>query len=156
VDEDERTNALGLLNFAHSYWEAAVVLQNTPRVATHQDSPRDYLYYHAIELYLKAYLRLNGYTVEQLRKIGHSIHKLHEAAVEKGLSQVSEDATVIALIRDNYLESRYIRTGPFQRPYPESLWGLCFVLHDEIEPQVNAAWNISRERQIPDLEDTSD
>jgi HEPN domain-containing protein len=147
---------MGLLSFAHSYWEAAVVLQKTPREAVHKDSPRDYLYYHAIELYLKAYLRLKGFNVVQLRKIGHGIHKLHEAAIKNGLSYVSEDAAVIALIGENYLASRYISTGFFQRPLPEALWGICYVLHDEIEPQVNEASNITRKRPIPYLEDDSD
>lgn len=151
MEEDERTNAMGLLSFAHSYWEAAVVLQNTPREAVHRDSPRDYLYYHAIELYLKAYLRLKGRSVAQLRKIGHGIDKLHAAAVEAGLTDDPEDRAVIACIGDNYLPSRYIRTGAFRRPTPEALWGVCRVLHGEIEPQINAAWKVARLRPIPHI-----
>lgn len=128
-----------------------MVLHNTPREAVHRDSPRDYLYYHAIELYLKAYLRLKGLTVAQLKKIGHGIDKLHAAAVEAGLTDDPEDREVIADIGDNYLPSRYIRTGAFRRPTPEALWGVCRVLHAEIEPQVNATWKVTRVRQIPNL-----
>ncbi|TKA95756.1 HEPN domain-containing protein [Cereibacter changlensis] len=154
--DDDRTNAMGLLNFAHSYWEAAVVLHNSPRLATHRDSPCDYLFYHAIELYLKAYLRLKGLTLEQLKEQGHSLQRLHNAAVREGLTDDPEDRDVICAIRDNYMSARYIRTGYFSRPSPEALWGVCRVLHGDIEPVVNAAWNVKRTRHIPYIVDPAE
>lgn len=153
MDKEERTNAMGLFSFAHSYWEAASVLQNTPRCATHPDSPRDYLYYHSIELYLKSYLRLKGYTLEKLRKIGHGIPSLHKEAISVGLSDDVQSHGIIASIGKNYLPARYIESGFFTRPRPEALWGVCYVLHAEIEPQVNAAFGVTRKRIIPYLLD---
>lgn len=156
MDDDERTNAMGLLSFAHSYWEAAVVLQNATRKAIHPDAPRDYLYYHAIELYLKSFLRLKGTTVRELERMGHRTGVLYTKAIAAGLSDDPTNAEVIGFIRTNYMPSRYILTGFFTRPHPNELWGVCSVLHDEVEPQVNRAFGITRKRKIPHLTEHGD
>lgn len=156
MDEEERTTAMGLFNFAHSYWVSAAVLGRTPRDATHKDAPVEYLYYHAIELYLKSFLRLKGYTLQRLKALGHSLPKLHNAAISHGLLADAEDREVISLIPDNYLSSRYIRSGFFTKASPEALWGVCRLLHEDIEPIMNAAYNMSRRRSIPEFETDND
>jgi hypothetical protein len=39
--------------------------------ATHPESPAMFLYYHAIELYLKSFLRFHGVSAKRLQCIGH-------------------------------------------------------------------------------------
>ena len=153
LDDDKRTTAMGLFNFAHSYWCAAVVLQCTRMDATHPTSPRDYLYYHAIELYLKSYLRLQGFSVQKIVSIGHRHAKLYCTAVEAGLGAQRTYQDVMSRIPKNYLPSRYIKTGLYRVPSPDALWEVCRGLHDEIEPQVNAASGTHRIRVVPLLRD---
>jgi hypothetical protein len=66
-DEDSRSNPLGFFNLAESYWSAAGALENAKLKTTHPNSPISFLYYHAIELYLKAFLRLHGHSAKELR-----------------------------------------------------------------------------------------
>ncbi len=156
IEEDARTNPMGLFNYAHSYWVSAVALQRASLDCTHKDAPVDYLYFHAIELYLKSFLRLRGMTLGQLKKIGHSLTKLHAAAIAEGLTDDEEDRQVVALIDQNYMRARYIETGPFSKASPGALWGVCRVFHDEIEPLINRERGVSRKRSIPYPEDDED
>jgi hypothetical protein len=57
ADDNERTNSMGLFNTAEAYWMSAVALQAAKVRAGHASQPVRFLYYHAIELYLKAWLR---------------------------------------------------------------------------------------------------
>jgi hypothetical protein len=57
ITEEERTNALGLFNSAECYREAADILASEHAKALSFDHPIRYHFYHAIELYLKAFLR---------------------------------------------------------------------------------------------------
>ena len=51
---------LGFYNFAVSYHEGADLIADRGLKATHPESVAMFLYYHAIELYLKSFLRLRG------------------------------------------------------------------------------------------------
>jgi hypothetical protein len=115
ADNDGRTTSLGLFNTAESYWQAARSLKRRrkPR-GTHPHNPTRLLYYHALELYLKALIR-QKYSVAAMRdKFGHRLKRLAEEAGRMGLSFDDEDEAVIALIDDTdaIIEARYIRTGP--------------------------------------------
>jgi hypothetical protein len=55
--DDERTNALGLFNTARSYWRSAEHLSVARIEVTHPQAPITFLLCHALELYLKAFLR---------------------------------------------------------------------------------------------------
>jgi hypothetical protein len=55
-DEIERTSPLGLFNYARSYWRSAEYLHAAKLKLTHPSAPATFLFYHAIELYLKAFL----------------------------------------------------------------------------------------------------
>jgi hypothetical protein len=68
---------LGFYNFAVSYHMAADLVVVGGLKATHPESVAMFLYYHAIELYLKSFLRLWGDTAKRLRKIGHDFQTLH-------------------------------------------------------------------------------
>jgi hypothetical protein len=126
---EDRSSPLGLFNTAESYWQAGMALGTANLRTTHPSAPISFLYYHAIELYLKAYLKLNGYTSDQLRsrKFGHRICCLSEKSAEFGLRFDDEDNAVFSLIAttDAVIRSRYIETGYFTWPANEALQRTC-------------------------------
>jgi hypothetical protein len=135
-DVDDRSPPLGLFNTAESYWQAATALETANLRTTHPSAPISFLYYHAIELYLKAHLKLNGYTSDQLRsrKFGHRICCLSEKSAELGLRFDDEDSAVFSLIAttDAVIRSRYIETGYFRWPANEALQRTCRSLRKSV------------------------
>jgi len=129
MTRNERTNALGLFNFARSYRAAADKLRRTKLRATHRDSPVTFLYYHAIELYLKAFLRDHGTGVKRLRSIGHKYGVLRKRAAKKGLHFDDGDEEVIAMLAATseqlWSRSRYLETGFMRRPSLPALARTC-------------------------------
>ena len=86
IAAEERTNEVGLFNAAETYWRSAGALYAAKVKATHRLSPVLFLYYHAIELYLKAFLRGHGHSVAELRsKFGHRIGWLSDRAAQLGI-----------------------------------------------------------------------
>lgn len=139
TDADKRTNAIGLFNFANSYFAAAVGLQRLKIKTTHPDSPVDYLYYHSIELYLKSYLRARGCTVRDIsHRFGHKLQLAAQVARWLGLEFHEKDWELITLVAQggNQMASRYISTGFFTRPRHEALFGTCRSLHETIGLQL--------------------
>ena len=130
-NELERTTALGLFNAATSYWRAARCLQKRE---TENDAPRlasFVFYYHAIELFLKAFLENHGHTPKELasRKFGHSTAALEKRTSQLGLFFEDEDKEILSLMAktDAVIRSRYIQTGYFQWPHPDALNHACKV-----------------------------
>lgn len=77
--EDDRTTAVGLYHYARSYHDCTKVLEAAQVRTTHKDAPVSFLYFHAIELFLKAFLRLHGHTVEELEKrFRHDIKRMRK------------------------------------------------------------------------------
>jgi hypothetical protein len=101
-----------------------------------------FLYYHAIELYLKAFLRGNGHSAKELstRKYGHDIKNLSGRAAELGLWYMDEDKEVFSMIiaTDAVIRSRYIRTGYFSWPSPEMLFRTCVSLRESVSKDLSA------------------
>jgi hypothetical protein len=119
-DDAERTTSIGLYNYAGSYSGCAHALARVkPRGVTHPDEPINFLFYHSIELYLKAYLRFKGHTPKELasRKFWHDFGALTERAVELGLILNENDKTVLEFMRDTdaVLRARYIKVGAARR-----------------------------------------
>ena len=114
MDADDHTTREGLFNTAEAYRVSATVLGQHPAKVGHDDKPVQFLYSHAIELFLKALLR-QKYGVKTIRKqFGHNIKKLVAEAETLGLVVTCEDRDVLAVMEDTnvLLEMRYIRTGP--------------------------------------------
>jgi hypothetical protein len=63
----DRHAPIGWFNFAASYHAAADLIVDQGLKATHPESPAMALYLHAIELYLKSFLRLHGGTATSSR-----------------------------------------------------------------------------------------
>jgi hypothetical protein len=136
ITDEDRTNEVGLFNTAESYWKSAAALYEAKVKASHPLSPVLFLYYHAVELYLKAFLRGNGHSAKELRSknFGHRICCLTDRASALGLSFMDEDKEVFSIMgtTDALLRSRYIQTGAVNWPTPESLDRICRSLRESI------------------------
>ena len=71
ADHNDRTNSIGLFNTAEAYWLSASKLAAAEVRHGFADLPVRTLYYHAIELYLKALLRQH-YSVDELQSKGRT------------------------------------------------------------------------------------
>jgi hypothetical protein len=130
-DEDERTTAFGLFNFAHSYWRAAAALEKVEVKASHPDDPLWFLYCHAVELFLKAFLRTHGASARELRlRYGHSVRRLAKASEKVGLQLSDEQREVIRCMSTLGTSLRYIRIGSFTRPRLDALARTCKSFYD--------------------------
>ena len=141
TDEDSRTTAIGLFNYAASYWRSAEALEKAKVRVTHPDGPICFLYYHAIELYLKAYLRAQGHSVKELRRqFGHNVVKMRDEAMCHQLHFEYEDQVVLTYMgeTDAVIESRFLQTGFFQRPANEALNRTCRSLHRSVGEALKA------------------
>ncbi len=138
MSEEERTTAVGLFNYAHSYAASAIELENTRVDATHPDAVVYYLYFHAIELYLKSFLLAHGNDIEYLReKYGHNVLKLANASKDLGLTLEDVDEAVIDSMKqtDNVISTRYLRTGSHTLPTLNALQETCYRMHEQICPK---------------------
>lgn len=136
VGNGEETTPIGLFHFAHSYWRSAVALEKAEVKVTHPGSPIWFLYFHAIELYFKSFLRLHGLSVTELRsrKYGHRVCCLAEKSEEFGFHFDDEDREVLSLMAQMDLtDVRYLRTGAFRRPALEALHRTCKSFHQTVE-----------------------
>jgi DNA-binding transcriptional ArsR family regulator len=134
IDDDERTNAIGLFNTARSYWRSAAYLSAANLEVSHPAAPVTFLLCHAIELYLKAYLRATKCTLAQLKQLGHRVAKLAKAASDSGLQLEAEQAEILSHIdeADVAIEARYIVTGFKDRPTNEALSSVAEQLDKDI------------------------
>lgn len=137
-EDNERTTATGLFNYAVSYQESAKLLARTKiKGITHPDSPIEFLYVHSIELFLKAYLRLS-YDVSKITSIRHNFKKLVAVSVKQGMAISDSDRKILELIHTHNLNlnTRYITTG-FRANYPtiESLGEVCDHLQASVKEQ---------------------
>jgi HEPN domain-containing protein len=123
-EDNDRTTSMGLFNLAEAYRLSAMQLQASPVKVGHAESPVRFLYYHALELYLKALLR-QEHSVRTLssKKFGHKIQRLVKEAERLGLKVADEDRDVFSLVADTdaVIEARYIRTGFKRAPTLEGL-----------------------------------
>ena len=137
---EERTTPIGLFNFARSYWRSSEQLRASKPDVTHPDAPILFLFYHAVEIYLKAYVRSAGYNLQQLKDISHKITKAGSAARKEGLKLTTDDTELLALINsyDNVIRSRYITTGAHSRPEEDALSAFCEYLDKAVGERLTA------------------
>jgi hypothetical protein len=123
IDDDERTNSMGLFNTAEAWRLSAIALQSAKVTSGHADKPVQYLYFHALELYLKALLR-QKHSVDALeKKFRHKAKLIVEEAQTLGLVIEEHDAALLTLMGDTdvVIGSRYIKTGAKTLPTLEAL-----------------------------------
>jgi HEPN domain-containing protein len=113
----DEQNPLGYFNFADAYLEAARALSvaDNPRRVPHRQMPVSFLYYQAIELFLKAFLRLHKVSTTKLasKELGHKLGALAKQANGFGLRIKGLDTAALKFLdRTDAIEnSRYIRAG---------------------------------------------
>jgi hypothetical protein len=131
---EDCTTAIGLFNFARSYWRSAEHLRASKIDVSHPDAPMLFLLYQAIELYLKAFLRNAGYDLQQLKSISHRIIKAGREAQTAGLQLTEADFELLDLIDsyDNVMRTRYITTGAHTRPEDTELSEFCQHLDQDV------------------------
>jgi hypothetical protein len=114
ADDNERTNSMGLFNTADAYRLSGQALDAAKVRHGFADLPVRALYYHAIELYLKALLWQHHSVDELQNRFGHKIAPMIEEAEKHGLAIEDEDRKVLELMvtTDAVIRSRYIRSGP--------------------------------------------
>ena len=118
ADAYTATTPIGFIGKAEAYRAGAQLLaRDLKGVGGWAGDPTRYLYYHCIELYLKAALVSVGKTDRGLRRIGHSFSKLADACNCAGLGlSEPDDLAVIDMIDadQNYIRARYHRVGFFR------------------------------------------
>jgi HEPN domain-containing protein len=120
INDDERTNSMGLFNTAEAWRLSAVALQSAKAASGHAEQLVRYLSFHALELYLKALLRqINALE----RKFRHDMNRIVQEAQALGLVIENQDAALLLLMGDTnvVIESRYIKTGSKTLPTLEAL-----------------------------------
>jgi HEPN domain-containing protein len=111
-DEIDRHSPIGFYNFAGSYHTAADLICEHGLYATHPEGPATFLYCHAIELYLKSFLRFHGTSAKKLQSIGHDYRRLLSRASKRGLVlEAMEDEVLNIIDGEIWSRSRYLETG---------------------------------------------
>ena len=139
MSDDDRTTPLGLFNYARSYWQSAVLLHHARAKVTHPDAPVTLLLAHAIELYLKAFLRLRGVGIEEVRTtFGHDLKSLLMKRLLAG-SRSGRDIAAVLTEKESIRRSRYIETGYYQRPGLAALSRTCQGLDQSVSAALRDA-----------------
>jgi len=130
---DDRTTSMGLFNTAEAYRLAATSLEQHGVKAGHAEKPVQFLYSHALELYLKALLRTK-HSVSAVEKFRHDIRKLVREAESLGLFVTVADRDVFSVMADTdaLIEMRYIRTGSKTSLKLETLRHACKNVRDSV------------------------
>jgi HEPN domain-containing protein len=147
ADEEKRSTAVGFFNFAETYRTAARTLRGSRAKSTHKESPIRHAYYHAIELYLKAYLRGKSIHPYDLRvKFRHGVGALSKKAAEFGLEFDDEDIEVFELMTDTdaVIRSRYISAGYFTWPDIAALDRTCNSLRQSVAASLKKSGHFVR------------
>ena len=124
------TTPLGFIGKAEAYRRGAQLLaRDLKSPGGWAGDPTRYLYYHCIELYLKAALIAAGRNETQLREIGHGFSKLVKACNRVGLGlREPDDLAVIKMIDAdrNYIRTRYHYVGAFRTVTIQALDGTAY------------------------------
>lgn len=98
----------GIFLLGQSYEEAGHAVVEHHR-NPFSDHPARFVFLHAIEMYLRSYLRLQGCMPEDLRAYLHDITRMSEDAIAKGMILGERVATYIAAagVERDYVKVRY-------------------------------------------------
>lgn len=114
ITREERTNPTGLYHYAESYRDCADELRANPPRRLMFDAPIAFLYYHAAELYMKAWLRHAGVPLERLwsKELGHDLRALKDECISLGLPLNGYPDVFFDFVdRSDVMGARYIVTG---------------------------------------------
>ena len=128
----ERQPPLGFFNYAELFLDAARHLAraaDTGELHLRFDAPIYFLYSHALELTLKAFLRAKGYSAQCLasRELGHKLGVLWRECIKEGLGTGPVNGAFIEAMIDVLdplaaaYEFRYLKVGQAGTP-AETNW----------------------------------
>jgi hypothetical protein len=134
---------------AHAYLHDAATLNAAEKpTGGHYEAPVRYLYFHAIELFLKAYLRLNGLEEEKLerRPYSHNLTNLANEAEKLGLLIGKRVRLVCDAAGDfdSPVDARYIKTGARRALLTYKLREAARELQSRVEQSLHAEGIITR------------
>lgn len=113
----DRHPPIGIYYYAASYHVAADLICDQGLRATHPEAPATFLYCHAIELYLKSFLRFYGISAKQLQSIRHNYKCLLSQASKRGLVLGELENEVLSMLDGKtWSRSRYLEIGFSQSP----------------------------------------
>jgi hypothetical protein len=118
--EYERSPALGLLNLAWEYSEAAKKVDGEPELK----NVSRFLACRSVELALKAYLRAKGWDENELRKVGHNLQAALEEAERAGLGEacpIEHGFRISLVLLNTWYETKDFEY-PFVAPELRTVW----------------------------------
>ena len=131
------TTSLGLFNYANSYRVAAAFLSATAdnihpqELSSHPEAPIRFLYIHAIELYLKSYVRSHK-NENQVKEFGHNLKKLLKECKALELPQQCREDIIFLNSERKNLSYRYIETGFKRELTRDAMHSICIELHNKV------------------------
>jgi hypothetical protein len=132
--------ASDLFDQAEAYWLSAVALESAKVKSDLSSQPVRALYYRAVELYLKAYLRIHGHSLDELEgKFQRDFRRIRKRCESLGLEFADRDAATIEYFVQTPLSIRakYSTTSYYSAPVPEALNGLCRTLRERVAAKLN-------------------
>jgi len=108
IPESAGATPFGIFILADDFLMAATTNNANPRIRT--GGPVRLLCFHAIELFLKAYLRQRGQDIDTLRAYGHRLSDMAKAAESCGLTLSASTKTKLDFLtdRNDYVRVRYM------------------------------------------------
>jgi HEPN domain-containing protein len=109
IPESAGATPIGIFYLARSFDVSASLVMAAPAMQSTW-GPVRLLYYHACELYLKAYLRLHHWDVDRLRALNHDLSRMLDEATSAGLKVAPQTVAQIrkAVAKSDYVRARYI------------------------------------------------
>lgn len=140
LDEESRTTSMGLWTDGKQMLAAAKLLATGTDSRLAISSPTYYLIGHGLEVLFKAFLRANGLSLMQLRKIGHNLVKAADRSTKFDLAQYcafsGDDCSALRLLNVYYKRKyfEYRVNGSKQLVEPAFLIALGDRLCTAIQP----------------------
>ncbi len=88
---------------------ATLFLQDGEALGSRATAGQFFLFVHGIELALKAHLHEKGFSLDDLRHVGHNLMELLRACEDQGLALSEPDTSAIVARLDTSLEKAKIR-----------------------------------------------
>ena len=102
----------------------------------------------SIELFLKAWLLSAGVSSQDIRKMGHKLGDLYQAARRDGLEPQPEFGAVIMLFGPQHEDFTYRYAEPGNKMIHTAVWGEVFPILDKLDIVVDGFIGASRSKGL--------
>lgn len=145
LTEATSLSASDLFDQAEAYWLSAAALDAANVQTELASQPVRNLYYVAIELYLKAYLRLHGHTLDELDgKFRNDFRRIRRRCEAFGLKFAGSDKRTLEYFIHTPIcvRIKFSTTQYYSAPALSALNDLCCSLHERIQMEIGARMHI--------------